>query len=173
MLPILFPLVAAPIFCIKISTVVNKHVFSSPGAILRHQAVLKERFFLHHRTFFSRPWLKGGKVLPWLRQRRLAQGWGRPWASRGAQIFCPAEALGEEQEFPGHTVSHRSPWRCLDFPWSSERCRGLPKPSPPTPFPAPSLSSAGNRRQRMKRLGAIRIPRVASSCPLQHGDAAA
>lgn len=30
MLPILFPLVAEPIFCIKISIVVNKHVFSSP-----------------------------------------------------------------------------------------------------------------------------------------------
>lgn len=59
MLPILSPLLSEPIFCIKFSTVVNKHVFSGPAAIASHQMVLKKCSFLHHRSCLKSPWLRG------------------------------------------------------------------------------------------------------------------
>lgn len=64
MLPILSPLLSEPIFCIKFSTVVNKHVFSGPAAIARHQMVLKKCFFFHHRSCLKSPWLRGAGCSP-------------------------------------------------------------------------------------------------------------
>lgn len=97
MLPGLFPLLTEPIFRIKISRVVNKHVFSSPGAIPRHQMVLKKCFFLHHRTFLKCPWLKGGRMLlHWSITRLCCQSWGGP-----GRVTEPGFSLllEEEQEF--------------------------------------------------------------------------
>lgn len=131
MLPGLFPPLTEPIFRIKISRVVNKHVFSSPGAIPRHQMVLKKCFFLHHRTFLKCPWLKGGNVLlDWSINRLCCLSkLGRPWASHRARIFSPVGALEEEQRFSSSAASRSSPWMWLDFLRPSERCWGLPNPT--------------------------------------------